>query len=343
MVRNGWKVTVLAPNGERWADFEVEGIRGVIMRRGLPSQMWQLFTLIRSLRPDALVAADYVALLRVAIWRCFKRCRTIFIKAGGPLPNYLFPPVEEGVVFSEELASGFADRKFSSETSLTLVRERIDREFFAPQRLSTVCKPIEIVICMRIVTGKLVWLDNFFLAINALTERQDMHFTVIGGGDRFQDYQERAMQLNRQTGRELVTLCGEITDRATIRSYYYASHVTVGHGRGILEAMSCGRPAIILGTRGSSEWVSENTVAAIESYNFSGRHLSSDCGQKLATLLTEINPERLAILSEWSSDYVRRRYDLASGGKKLMDICMHATALHKRREFVAWLWKGRHL
>lgn len=59
-----------------------------------------------------------------------------------------------------------------------------------------------------------------------------------------------------------------------IQLYSYADLV-MGHGRGILEAMACGKSVVVLNKNGTGEFVSDKNVNIVSKFNFSGRHYGS--------------------------------------------------------------------
>lgn len=307
----------------------------------LVAQLFQLNLLIKTVDPSVLCAFDYVALLRVAIWRCFHYRKTIFVKAGGTTPQYLFPPVEEGIVFSQELINGFSGHMSSSSTSMNLILARIDRDFFADAPYPALSNITECVLCMRLTPTKKTWLNSLFSSLEASAD-VPLHLNIIGGGALESFYREWADRINLKNGHEIITLLGEINNREIIRDYYCKAAVTIGHGRGILEAMSCGRPVIILGASGGAEWVTADNQEKIKAFNFSGRHLISDNGIRVPELLQNADYEILKSLGEWSKEYIKNNYDLSLGGKQMDEVCSRDSQKQKKIMFVKWLLRERH-
>lgn len=344
--RAGYGVIVFAPDGPKRPAYEASCDLFVVARGGFLRQFFQLCQIMLTNKVDVILAADYVAMLRVAGLRLFWTVRTIFVKAGGPLPSYRLPPAERIVVFSRELQDGLAASEPAAVPKIFLLKERIDNEFFSVERPASGRSKAEVVrmfMAMRLVKAKRHWLDNVMeetLAVNQAGPVR-FHLTIAGGGELEGVIRDRSVAINNALGWEAVSLVGELVSPVDIRTWYYASSLVVGHGRGILEAMSCGRPVIVLAASGGgAEWVSPRNVDMVESYNFSGRHIKSPSSRMRDLLLDHQGPD-LDFLATWSRRYVEKEYAASKGWEKMAALYAENAPFSSRWSFLEWLKSRR--
>lgn len=94
------------------------------------------------------------------------------------------------------------------------------------------------------------------------SERDDVSFVIVGGGDTFDEVKQKAERLNERRGRRVVLLTGGVSD---VRPYLFASDLFVGPSRAALEAMASGLPVVISGSEGHlGELTRENFDYALE-------------------------------------------------------------------------------
>ncbi|MBR7082442.1 MAG: glycosyltransferase, partial [Clostridia bacterium] len=94
------------------------------------------------------------------------------------------------------------------------------------------------------------------------SEREDVMFVVVGGGDAFDEMKEKADRVNERRGRRVIWLTGAVSD---VRPYLFAADVVVGPSRAALEAMASGLPVVISGSEGHlGELTRENYDYALE-------------------------------------------------------------------------------
>ncbi|MBR6052031.1 MAG: polysaccharide pyruvyl transferase CsaB [Clostridia bacterium] len=94
------------------------------------------------------------------------------------------------------------------------------------------------------------------------SEREDVMFVVVGGGDAFDEMKEKADRVNERRGRRVIWLTGAVSD---VRPYLFAADVFVGPSRAALEAMASGLPVVISGSEGHlGELTRENYDYALE-------------------------------------------------------------------------------
>jgi len=123
-----------------------------------------------------------------------------------------------------------------------------------------------------------------------------LRLLVVGDGNRREELQELAGEVNRTLGRSVITVAGRRTDLARLLP---AANVFVGVSRAALEAMACERPVILAGSQGYlGIFTAEGLDEAIRT-NFTGR----DHEEVTAEVLTD---DLGQLLSNTSSDYRRQ-------------------------------------
>ncbi|MEE9231115.1 MAG: hypothetical protein V3U86_10460, partial [Acidobacteriota bacterium] len=115
-----------------------------------------------------------------------------------------------------------------------------------------------------------------------------------------------------------------------------------GHGRGIMEAMACAKPVVVLGERGEGELINEGSVENIAYTNFSGRHFRGrrERIKPLSDLLGELfnDEEALARLGRFSHDYILSEQDARRGAEQLTQVYKWALRSPARlTDFCVWI------
>ena len=93
---------------------------------------------------------------------------------------------------------------------------------------------------------------------------------IAGGGNVFQELQEKAQKVNDALGRPCVTMTGPRTD---INRIVAAGDIFVGVSRAALEAMSAGKPVIVAGNEGYHGLFGPEKLAEAQAGNFCCRGL----------------------------------------------------------------------
>lgn len=93
--------------------------------------------------------------------------------------------------------------------------------------------------------GLLVAIDT--VADLAETTSANCKLVIVGDGQARREVEQRARQVNRRLGRDVVILTGEVSDP---RPAYAASDIVLGMGSSALRAMAFGKPLIVQGERG---------------------------------------------------------------------------------------------
>lgn len=120
----------------------------------------------------------------------------------------------------------------------------------------------------------------------------------------------------REAGLELVRAGGAGRQTNDPRRALAEAHVVIGLGRGILEAMACGRAAFVYDWSGGEGWVTPDTYPAIEADGFAGRGEAVFDAAGLARALGEYDRSMgpvnrdLVVVHHRANDHVQRLVEI---------------------------------
>ena len=105
------------------------------------------------------------------------------------------------------------------------------------------------------------------------------------------------------------------TEQWDIVPLLHSADIVIGSGRGVCEAMACGRSAIVCSKYGCDGLLSPATLDHAMSHNFSGRATGGDVAEGLAAALNDYDPE----LGPWSLETARKHFDAKANIPKLLE------------------------
>lgn len=169
----------------------------------------------------------------------------------------------------------------------------------------------------RLDHDKAFILDVFYQAVAHAAERYPgrIHWQVVGQGTLQEEFTERAEALR---GKNSVSYSGWLQGEA-LRDAYCQSDAVIAPGRCTLEAMSCGVPAIALGSKGYNGLVDGETWQQAVFTNFGG---VGDKHEGYAEGAVERDLARLM-----RSRGERRK--LGSFGRQVVRQCFNANEMHQ--------------
>lgn len=335
LISSGHHIFVLAPYGPKFSEFEAVGAKCFKMPQSYSFIVFTLLYFLIFKRIDVIHAMDYEA-LKKSIWTklIFNRL-FIFTKAGGTFPTYKTPPVDSIIVFSGELYD-FYKKTLTQKINLFLIKERVDVELFKPKAAILNKNKRIVFMAMRLEKQKKGWLENILDQIRLEYKKlTDFQFVFAGSGMLLEYFIQKSCKINETAGIELVRFIGNIDDVNEIVDWYNSSDVVIGHGRGIIEAMSCNKDVIILGENNELELVTNENVEEISYYNFSGRHFrfrEIKTSDSLVNCLNKCMPA-----NNWNSDYVLNNYNAEAGAQKISDIFKVPKQKWNRIRILKWL------
>lgn len=327
--RCGFEVFIASPEGPLLENFISAGLRFIPCETLLEKSPWHLmafFTLVRAVKKQNIKlihAMDYKALYPCYLTAAYLGIPLIFTKAGGDVPKYRIPSISKVIVFSEELARGMRERYGDLISPIELIKERIDNSLFTPvESPSSQNKDLlNVFMAMRLEEGKRMWLETAINAMENLKKRSiPFKFTLAGDGPLRKELENRISRIRRYSSGEFCFL-GGVADPAMMVHCYRGSDIVIGHGQGVLEAMACGKPVVVLGSGSRGTIVGPETVKLICEYNFSGRHMDvyPEVGGDLAEMIIALkdDSQRRINLERFSRRYIEEEYSLEVGIKKL--------------------------
>lgn len=364
MVRNleamGHHIIVLAPGRAEGMVHEFTGTGAEFFSIGelkryprLPSTIGTLriLQIAKERSPDIIHAQDYQCIGQAYLAAVLSREAFLLTQAGGNL-TYQVPPMQaDTVVFSQEQMENLSAAYRLAEGNLHLVRARIDRSVYRPENVDPAFirkyglpeSGKKIVMAMRLASDKKSWLKTILETAETFSTNETGVWIVIAGeGPLMHDLQEKAAQVNKEKGdRQVLYFIGPILGSEEINQFYNYADVVVGNGRGILEAMACKKPVVVLGEDGEGEVVRPENIDEIAYFNFSGRHFRSR--SKSAAALSTVLENLLADenvqqqLGDYCYEYISAHMDARVGAEQLVEI--YKKALDKRSslvDYAAW-------
>ena len=274
----------------------------------------------------------------------------VYTKAGGPV-NECFPPrTVHSVFYSTELYTGMISRWGLDPARISVIAARIDTTHFSRQEpdpafmAASGIPPtgLRVAMAVRLAQDKAFSIDAFFSAAHTLQESgRNATFILAGDGPLAKHYRNRAAETNDAGGTVQILLIGPLYKEADLCALYNCADIVAGSGRGILEAMACSRPIIILGRHERAALLTEQNIGLAAQYNFSGRHFAhtDDVGSTLAELIVPLadNPAARSAAENFSGQYIQQTMDARIGTNALANIYQtEVTRRHRYRHLASW-------
>ncbi|MHC4069701.1 MAG: glycosyltransferase family 4 protein [Planctomycetota bacterium] len=351
MVRNleamGHHVIVLAPGSETELvqDFKDAGAEFITIseiknRLSLPTPFGarQILRIAKERSVDIIHAQDFCSIGSAYLAAILSNKAFVATEPGGPFKHRTPPRRTDAIVYSQEWVDALVGTYHFFQDNLHLIRARIDMDMYKPGRVDSAFirqfglpeSGKKVVMAMRLVSGKKSWIGPIVETARVFsTRRKPIRLIVAGDGDLLPTLREEANQINKGSKNGPV-LCfpGPIIGSGQITHLYNYADVAVGIGRGILEAMACRKPVVILGQNGQCELVTPDNVDDIAHFNFSGRHfrqhhhVRNSLAVLLENLLNDENKQNQ--LAEFSYEYVRTQMDARIGAKQTAEVYLKA-------------------
>lgn len=328
------KVYLLAPRGEKVKYFKDAKIKYICLPNPSSSILFRLigfffityYTLIYRIR--IIHTMDYKCLVPSVMSNLVLRRVLVFTKAGGQPLKISLPSLSHLIVFSKELLD-FYVANYHYNDKITLIKERLDLDEFKNVPLSKEeHNNILIFIAMRLSPAKEMLLKSFFEELKQVkSDSHKINVIIAGDGKLKEKCKEASEEISKQNSAIKFKYLGQINNKKEIYKYYHSCDITVGHGRGIMEAMALGKPIVLLGfDKIASVLVCESNVNQIADYNFSGRNIKYDKDSiSLAEIINRADREEIMKSSgEFALDYITSNYSSIIGASKLKKIYFDA-------------------
>lgn len=143
---------------------------------------------------------------------------------------------------------------------------------------------------------------------------------IVGGGDVFEELNEKAKQMNTLLGRKMIVMTGARTD---INELIAVCDVFVGVSRAALEAMSAAKPVIVAGNEGYIGIFSKDKLEIAQENNFCCRGCQDATVERLyKDVLTAfaMTPEQKKEAGEYGRQVIFEHYSVS----KMAGDCVQA-------------------
>ena len=343
LIRREHEIYVMAPGGhdKMIRTFEDTGAQFIPFpkcfrryRLPRPYGMTSVIKVCRKYSLDIIHAQDYNCLAACYFAATVLKTGFVYSKAGGG--TAVLPPLKaHNIVFSQELVEEMTKKYDLSQEKISLIRARIDLEVYSPETVDDVFiekynlprLAKKVVIATRLEPYKASGWQTLLTWANKFSSMQDKEVAVViaGEGSLSSVLQEQISQINKKSGNKPVAyFIGPIVSLQDMNLLYNYADIVAGKGRGILEAMACGKPVVVLGEQGQAEVVSPENVEEIAKYNFSGRHFKhkQDSNHSFCTVVDALlnNNGKLAELGDFSRKYIKNHMDARIGAKQLLEV-----------------------
>lgn len=284
LLRRGHEVTVASNGGVYEEEILRAGARHVkvpMHKRNpflMTKSLFQLWKLIREERPDVVHAHARIPAFLCGILKKFMdfpfvtTAHWVFSTEGAlrSLTNW----GERTVAVSEDIKKYLMDSYGVPESRISVTINGIDTEKFSPELSGEAFRAEQNIPGDAPVVVHVSRLDESRAdaaeALVKISRRLDSRvpgvvIVIVGGGDKLEELRTRAEEANLKIGRRCVILTGPRTDINTICA---AGDVFVGVSRAALEAMACGKIAVLAGNEGCMGLFDEDKLAVCMAGNF---------------------------------------------------------------------------
>jgi glycosyltransferase involved in cell wall biosynthesis len=152
-----------------------------------------------------------------------------------------------------------------------------------------------------------------------------IQIVIVGEGPLVDEIRSHpgVMGTDKLIGR-IVYFKGPMYKISEINQLYNYADIVLGNGRGILEAMACGKPVVIVNEIGAGEAVCHENIKDVAFFNFSGRHIRND-GQSHGSLHTVLRAliddgDMRKRFGQYLYVYIKQNMDAEIGAKQLLGV-----------------------
>ncbi|QNN53467.1 glycosyltransferase family 4 protein [Nocardioides mesophilus] len=183
--------------------------------------------------------------------------------------------------------------------------------------------------------------EGLLATIDAVVELDDptVRLVMVGGGETYDELQQRSREVGARLGREAAALPGPMTDP---RAAYEAADIVVGMGHSALRALAFAKPVVVVGERGFALPVTPQTLHHFDFHGFYGLGDGGDAAPALAGHLRRLlgDPDLRAGLGGFGRQLILEDYGLDTAAESLESIYESALG---RRCVRSWLVDAGHL
>jgi glycosyltransferase involved in cell wall biosynthesis len=303
-------------------------------------------------RIDVIHAQEFQSIAPSFLAAVLLRKGFVYTKAGGPVFERVLPPRNvETVFYSQELVDGMLRKYNIRKDNISLIAARIDLNCYRKIQVSSTfkkkyCLPTSrkrMVMAMRMTEEKRPWLEGILnLAMQMKRENICCDIVIAGDGPLLPYFSGKADRINkRDPNGRFIHFIGPVLDIEEMNQLYNYADMAIGHGRGILEAMACGKAVVVLGENGGADIVNSRNINEIAEFNFSGRHLrfkSISAAQSVSSIRAVLeNDDVLKDLGVFSYQYVKDHMDADIGAIQLYSVYKKAfLRVNSLKDYIKW-------
>lgn len=233
------------------------------------------------------------------------------------------------IAVSEDIKKYLMDNYKIPEKNINVTINGIDTERFSPE---TECDDIKKEFNIKDGENVIVYVSRMDEdrsdAAKRLIEISDeldteidmLRIIIVGDGNDFDNVSRMAREHNDIAGREMISLAGARTD---INSFAAAAGLFVGVSRAALEAMACGKAAVIAGNEGYIGLFDESKLDIGIKTNFCCRGCNMTDNKRLKADILRyfaMSDSEKQELSDYSRKLIEERYSV----KKMVDDNIYA-------------------
>lgn len=301
-------------------------------------------------RTDIILCQDEI-FSRSASWLALITRRKVVVTHPGGAYRYMcVPAFAPLIVYSKELLEAYTkDARYSEhKAGFHYVRGRIDTDNFSPvdsmQSVMFGAAPTRkgVLTCfmaIRLHPHKMPWINSMFKMALVLEENAvSADLIVAGDGVLLEELISRSEDFNCKNSHVKIYFIGAVLDDHNLADMMRSSSLVFGNGRGLMEAMACGKPVVILGEDGNGELVSADNIEYIAHWNFSGRHLrDTKESAELSELVLKLHENYDQVKNGTTEllDYVKKELSFKRGAEQLEEL-FNTAHTPKFKDVFAW-------
>lgn len=319
---------------ERMNDCSSSNIRLIALSKSF-SYFYKTYSdIIKRNKIDIVHAHDSRKFLPLFLATCNKRRAFVYSHAGGIFFDYNPPLKCEFFVFSPELLNAYKSLPKYRNREIKIISERISPVVYKPfiveedfgEKYHLPKDGTNLFFSMRLHSHKKPFIDSLLAFSNDLINTNVNANIIVAGDGNLREYLKKEADIIQIESHNRIKfyLIGSIYSEIEIAALINYSTVIIGTGRGIMEAMACEKPTIILGENKDYDLVKKENIAAVSYYNFSGRHFAfsehnnANSIKDIIKVMTSI--EEYKIMSQFSFEYFSNKLSSIIGVQKLLSI-----------------------
>ncbi len=237
---------------------------------------------------------------------------------------------QKTVAVSEDVKKYLLQNYKINEADIKVTINGIDTDKFSPDIDCTGLKKEfgladhhkKVVYISRLDQDRSFIISRLLEAVPALSESiPNLRVLIVGSGSLLAQVREKAAEINKAAGREVLTIAGSRTD---INRFTALADLFIGFGRSSLEALAAGRPLILAGNEGYIGILDDSRLQAAVHSNFSGRGQSKASSGILADdikrVLTDMSDEEKARLGSFGRSLIENNYSVRRMVRDNLDV-----------------------